>query len=212
MKIRLPEKKVASLVAAFIRLLALTIRVRIDDANGFLTGKPRGPFIIAVWHNRILGLVIAGLERPKVVPMTVLTSTSRDGAMLSEVMVRLGLRAVRGSSSRKGAVALLQLLKEYREERTLLVTPDGPRGPCYQLSPGVITLAQKTGAPVLAVHVDFARSKRLKSWDRFFVPLPFSQVQVRVDPARFFPKTESEETFEAQRLELETTLRAGAGE
>lgn len=209
MKVRLPEARVAGLIAGVIRLLRMLVRVRIEDPNGFLAGEPRGPFIIAVWHNRILGLTTAGLHRTGIVPMTVLTSPSRDGEVLAQALGKLGLTAVRGSSSKRAAAGLIEAIRTFRAGRTMIVTPDGPRGPRYVLSPGVITLARKTGAPVLAVHVHFSRAWRLKTWDRFFVPLPFSRIDVRIDPARFFSETGD---LEQQQAELEEVLREGAGE
>ncbi|HEY5751586.1 MAG TPA: lysophospholipid acyltransferase family protein [Chthoniobacterales bacterium] len=209
MKIRLPEERVAGLIAGVIRLLRKVVRVRIDDSNGFLAGERRGPFIVAVWHNRILGLMTAGYHRTGIVPMTVLTSPSRDGEVLAQALAKLGVAAVRGSSSKRAAAGLIEAIRTFRAGRTMIVTPDGPRGPKYVLSPGVISLARKTGAPVLAVHVHFSRAWRLKTWDRFFVPLPFSRIDVKIDPARFFPETGD---LELQRAELEGILRTGTGE
>ena len=207
MKIRLPEKRVAGFIASAIRLLAWTIRLKIEDPNGFLVGTPGAPGICVVWHNRILGLVIAGLPRPALVPMTVLTSPSRDGELLAEVMHQIGLQSVRGSNKKRGAAALLELREHYRAGRTLIITPDGPRGPMYALSPGVILLAQKTGAPVMKTHVEFSSSGRLKSWDRFHIPLPFSKITIRVELAEVFLPTTSPEAFETLRIQLETQLR-----
>ena len=209
MKIRLPEKRVAGLIAGVIRLLALTIRVKIDDPNGFLTGPPGKPGICVAWHNRILGLLIAGFPRTGIVPMTVLTSPSRDGELLAQVMHRFGLQSVRGSSKKRGAAALLELREHFRAGRTLIITPDGPRGPLYTLSPGVVLLAQKTGAPVLKTHVTFSRSRRLRSWDRFHIPLPFSKITVRIEPDEIIPPTGNPADFEIHRAALENQLKSG---
>ena len=206
MKIRLPEKRVAGLLAALIHLWARTMRITIHDSNGFLTGPAGAPGICVVWHNRILGLVMAGLPRVGKVPMTVLTSPSRDGELLAQVMERIGLQAVRGSSKKRGAAALLELRDHARAGRTLIITPDGPRGPVYQLSPGVLLLAQKTGLPLYNTHVSYSKARRLQSWDRFFIPWPFSKIEVRVDPAQIIPPTTDETAFETARLALQTQL------
>lgn len=206
MKIRLPEKRVAGFLAGLIRLWARTMRITIHDANGFLSGAAGVPGICVVWHNRILGLVMAGLPRVGVVPMTVLTSPSRDGELLAQVMERIGLQAVRGSSKKRGAAALLELRDHARAGRTLIITPDGPRGPVYQLSPGVILLAQKTGLPIFRTHVTYSRFRRLSSWDRFFIPWPFSKIEVRVDPAETIALTADEAAFEAVRTALQAQL------
>ena len=207
MKIRLPEKRVAGVIAALIRLLALTIRVRIDDPNGFLVGSPGAPGICVAWHNRILGLLIAGFHRTPMVPMTVLTSPSRDGELLAQIMNQFGLRSVRGSSKKRGAAALLALRERFRAGQTLIITPDGPRGPVYSLSPGVLLLAQKTRAPIFKTHVEFSRSRRLKSWDRFHIPLPFSTIRVRVEKGETVPAVMNAEEFEQRRVALENELK-----
>ena len=207
MKIRLPEKRVAGLLANCIRLLAITLRVKIEDPNGFLAGPPGQPAICVAWHNRILGLLIAGYRRTSLVPMTVLTSPSRDGELLAQVLSRFGLQSVRGSSKKRGAAALLELRDHFRAGRTLIITPDGPRGPVYSLSPGVILLAQKTGAPILKTHVIFSKSYRLKSWDRFHIPLPFSQITVRIEPGEAMPRVINPEEFENFRCELENEMK-----
>ena len=207
MKIRLPEKRVAGVIAALIRLLALTIRVRIDDPNGFLVGSPGAPGICVAWHNRILGLLIAGFHRTPMVPMTVLTSPSRDGELLAQIMNQFGLRSVRGSSKKRGAAALLALRDRFRAGQTLIITPDGPRGPVYALSPGVLLLAQKTRAPIFKTHVEFSRSRRLKSWDRFHIPLPFSTIRVRVEKGETVPAVMNAEEFEQRRVALENELK-----
>ena len=211
MKIRLPEKQVAGLIAGVIRLLAWTIRVRIQDPTGFLAGPVGLPGICVVWHNRILGLVIGGLHRPSIVPMTVLTSPSRDGELLAQVMHRIGLGSVRGSSKKRGATALLELRNQYRAGRTLIITPDGPRGPVYQLSPGVVLLAQKTGAPIFVTHVHISRSWQLPSWDRFQIPKPFSEISIEVEEIKSISLTTTPNDFETQRLALENALRKDSG-
>ena len=209
MKIRLPEKRVAGFIAALIRFLAFTIRVRIDDPNGFLAGPVGAAGICVAWHNRILGLLIAGFYRTSLVQMTVLTSPSRDGELLAQVMNQFGLHSVRGSSKKRGAAALLALRDQFRAGRTLIITPDGPRGPVYSLSPGVLLLAQKTGAPIFKTHVDFSGSLRLKSWDRFYIPLPFSTISVRVEKGETVPAIMTPSEFEARRTRLENQLKLG---
>ncbi len=209
MKIRLPEKRVAGLIASCIRLIAMTIRVKIEDPNGFLSGPPAGPAICIAWHNRILGLLIAGFPRTALVPMTVLTSPSRDGELLAQIMHRFGLQSVRGSSKKRGAAALLELREHFRAGRTLIITPDGPRGPLYTLNPGVVLLAQKTGAAILKTHITFSNSLRLKSWDRFHIPLPFSKITVRIENGEVFLPALSSEEFEILRATLEKQLKIG---
>jgi lysophospholipid acyltransferase (LPLAT)-like uncharacterized protein len=89
----------------------------------------------------------------------------------------------------------------------VIITPDGPRGPCYRLGRGIVFLAQITGEPVVPIHLDYSRYICLKSWDRFRIPLPFSRVEVTLGKP-FYPRpTDSEEAFEAERVRLEELMK-----
>jgi len=92
----------------------------------------------------------------------------------------------------------------------ICVTPDGPRGPRYQLSPGLIKLAQMTGSPVMAVHIHFGSAFRFKTWDRFVLPLPFSKLTIIFDELLDVPRQMDDDAFEAKRIEVENLMRSGA--
>jgi lysophospholipid acyltransferase (LPLAT)-like uncharacterized protein len=96
------------------------------------------------------------------------------------------------------------------EGRDIAITPDGPRGPRYVLGPGVVHLAQTTGAPIMPVHARFSRAFRMKTWDGFNVPLPFSRVEVSVSPMIYVPKDMDAAGFEGIRKQVEEVLRDGA--
>ena len=106
-----------------------------------------------------------------------LISASRDGDLVSILIERSGYGTIRGSSSRKGVIALRQLVDALAAGTNVLITPDGPRGPVYEASQGVVFLAQKTGAPVVPIHMEYSSCWRLKSWDRFVVPRPFAKLR-----------------------------------
>jgi lysophospholipid acyltransferase (LPLAT)-like uncharacterized protein len=125
---------------------------------------------------------------------------------MTQIVAGFGMGAVRGSSSRGGAVALLQLSQSIEEGYDVIVTPDGPRGPRHRLAPGVIFLAEKTGTPIMPIEVRYARSIRLKTWDRFEIPLPFSRVDVILHPRHHISQSETDEAFEHERSSLETAL------
>ena len=133
-----------------------------------------------------------------------LTSASGDGAIIAAVMESFGLQSVRGSSSRRGASALLGLAGALEQGRDLGVTPDGPRGPLYQLGPGVVFLARQTGAPIQPIRVEFSRALRLKSWDRFMIPLPFARARVIYDA---LISVAPEADPEAERIRIEQLLQ-----
>ncbi len=193
-----------------IRALGLTLRFVTDDRAGYFDPARRGTCLYAFWHNRIFAVPLyyerVCRREPK---MVVLTSASRDGALLAAFVKRFGVEAVRGSSSKRGAAALLQLTAELERGTGVIITPDGPRGPRYTLGPGVIFLSQKTGAPILPVQVEYSRYWELKSWDRFRIPKPFSSVRVILHPFHRVPAQVDDAGFEAERARLETVLRAG---
>jgi len=118
--------------------------------------------------------------------------------------------AVRGSSSRRGAQALLELTSYAQLDFNLAVTPDGPRGPRYVVQKGVIDLAQLTGLPIIPVTSNMRRKYCLKSWDRFQIPLPFSKCELILGPAFRVPRDASEERREELRVELQEMLRTSS--
>ena len=135
-----------------------------------------------------------------------MTSPSREGSMVERVVRSFGMDVVRGSSSRRGTAAVLALKKRMSQGCDVILTPDGPRGPCYKLGAGIVYLSQRSGHPVLPIRVDYSRYIELKSWDRFRIPLPFSIIDVTLEPLIFAKPTESEAAFESERLRLEKAM------
>jgi lysophospholipid acyltransferase (LPLAT)-like uncharacterized protein len=197
------------LVAFGFRLLQVwirTLRYEIDDRADVL-GKPvRENYISTLWHNRLL-LISHVLKKflPQR-PGAGLISASRDGDLIADATRRFGFDVVRGSSSRMGASAILELTNVLASGRDILITPDGPRGPAYELGPGVIFLAQKSGAAVIPVNLEFSSCWRVKSWDRFILPRPFSKVRFIIGPPHRVRKTATPEEFEAERLRLQNAM------
>jgi lysophospholipid acyltransferase (LPLAT)-like uncharacterized protein len=194
-----------------MKLLAATLRFDIRDRcgiGGSATTMP--PVIYALWHNRFFCVPPAWNRICYGHRKTVaLTSASHDGDMVARAMAVFGLGSVRGSSSRRGVAALVGLKRALQEGLDICVTPDGPRGPRYIVQPGVIKLAESTGAPIVPIHVRFSSAWRLKTWDRFVIPKPFSRVEVIfAEPLRLTRGVDAD-TFENERLNLETLLTKG---
>jgi hypothetical protein len=135
-----------------------------------------------------------------------LISASRDGDLIADVTRRFGFDVVRGSSSRMGAAALRELSEVLEAGRDILITPDGPRGPVYELGPGIIFLAQTTGAPVVPVNMEYSSCWRVKSWDRFIIPKPFSKVRVIIGQPQQIRSTSTDQEFENERVRLENVM------
>jgi len=199
------------LIAFGFRLLQLwgrTLRYEIEDRAGIVGRPVTENHIGALWHNRLL---VFPLILRRFFPQrhgAALISASRDGDLLADAVRRFGYDVVRGSSSRLGASAFLQLTQVLAAGRDVVITPDGPRGPAYELGPGIIFLAQKSGAAVLPINLEYSRCWRLGSWDRFIVPRPFAKVRVLINRPHRVGLTATPEEFEAERLALQNAMMA----
>jgi len=197
------------LIAFGFRLLkawARTLRFEIDDRADVIGQPTTENYIAALWHNRLL-LISFALKR--FLPSRAgagLISASSDGDLVADLTQRFGFQVVRGSSSRLGASAILELNNMLASGRDILITPDGPRGPAYELGPGIIFLAQKTGAAVVPVNFEYSSCWRLKSWDRFILPRPFSKVRFIIGLPHRVRSTDTPEEFETERLRLQKAM------
>ncbi|MEO5721456.1 MAG: lysophospholipid acyltransferase family protein [Chthoniobacterales bacterium] len=189
-----------------LQVWARTLRFEVDDRAG-LVNRPQGPpFIAAIWHNRLLLWAhVTQLYLPSY-HGSALISASGDGQVIADLVTRSGFDVVRGSSSKKGASALLQLAAVLAEGKIVGIIPDGPRGPAYRLASGIPYLAQKSGAPVLPMNLEFSSCWRLKSWDRFILPRPFSTVRLILGPLHRVAATTNDAEFESERLRLENAM------
>ncbi len=146
--------------------------------------------MFAIWHGQIIPLSYAFRNRG----VKILVSQSRDGEFITRAIGKLGFGTIRGSSSRGGAKALLKIIEELDDDARIAITPDGPKGPGYVVKEGIAMAAIKSGAPVVPVIVDAKNAIRLKSWDSFTIPLPFSKVDIFVkEPMTFASDTDIDE-------------------
>lgn len=159
-----------------IRLLGYTWRVRRVGGEHFDTamrdGERRRPVVFAFWHGEILP--IAWQHRGR--GIAPLISTHADGEVIARIVEGLGYRTVRGSTSRGGARAILELTRLLAEGIPVAVTPDGPRGPRHVFAPGALAVAQRSGCPIILVRATATRAWRTRSWDRHLIPKPFATV------------------------------------
>ncbi|MFU8893962.1 MAG: lysophospholipid acyltransferase family protein [Luteolibacter sp.] len=195
-------------VGGLMRGWAATWRVDArDEAGVFAPGAFGGPVIFALWHDCIFTVppvwrTWIGHHRHAVV----LTSASKDGAVLEAALAGFGIGAVRGSSSRRAVAGLIGLRQAMRAGSDTCITPDGPKGPRHVCQPGVIKLAQTTGSPIIPIRCGFSSMRRLNTWDRFILPLPFSAVRVCFGKPMLVPADADEEGFEGARKALEDEL------
>ena len=163
-------------IALVLRLLHLTLRVRLIDPGDVVGRRRRGEQILAAcWHDGIvlLPLMVTRLGWPGTA--TVMLSWHRDAEMAAQAMRRLGIRTVRGSATRGWLGGLRGLLVARARGEDLVVVPDGPRGPRHQAKDGVIQLGRATRLPLIVIGAAAWPARRLGSWDRMQLPRPFAR-------------------------------------
>jgi lysophospholipid acyltransferase (LPLAT)-like uncharacterized protein len=200
------QRVIGTLAGWLIRVMGWTLRYRFEGLEQMRGKYADQPVIFALWHNRIFAMPYAKPTLNGKREVCVLTSASKDGAILENAVRVFGLTAVRGSSSRRGVAALVAMRRKLSSGATVTITPDGPKGPRYKVQPGVVKLAQASGAPIVVVSVNFSNCWRLKSWDRFCVPKPFSKVMVKLEDGIEIPKELSDDAFEDERVKLELLM------
>lgn len=215
MKLRSPGLiRLASVLGAgLIRVWmdSLRLRVQFDDRR-LDPDHPQcpGPMIHAFWHENLLFLA----SIPVRVELRVMISQHRDGELIAQIIHHLGFQTVRGSTTRGGVPAMLEMLEHAARQVHLAITPDGPRGPRRRVQPGVIYLAARTGMPIVPYGMAYERAWRAPSWDRLAVPWPLSRVAgVAGQPLRVPPDLNREQVaFYARRLEQRLAQATTAAE
>lgn len=158
--------------------------------------------IYSFWHDRILLGTYYFRDRG----IVVLTSKSFDGEYIARFIQRLGYGAIRGSSSRGGARALVEMIKEMRSGRPMAFTVDGPRGPRYEAKPGPVVLAKKTGNPMLPFVFQPKRFWTVNSWDKLQVPYPFTSAVLLLGEPIYVDADATDDDVEAKLGELQRAL------
>jgi len=204
---------------AYMMLCARTIRWHVIGEEAARQAWLSHPgMIIASWHSMIL-LMPSGWTRNiqkwprQKVPTAMLISLSKEGNVTTQIVKRLGMEAIRGSSTHKGKKrdkggqkALVSAMRLLRSGGGICITVDGPRGPAELAQPGPIMMAQKTGTPILPYTVLSSPSHRMKTWDGLRIPYPFTKGVIVFGPV-LTPQPDDDR--ETQRLKLETALKSG---
>jgi lysophospholipid acyltransferase (LPLAT)-like uncharacterized protein len=188
-----------------IATLGATLRWRTEGFQHFdtIAAAGRQP-IMAFWHGRILPATYYFRKRG----IVVITSENFDGEWIARIIERFGFGTSRGSSSRGGLRALLQLKRDMAAGKPAGFTVDGPRGPAGIAQPGAVWLAKATGNPVLPFHLEASRHWTLRSWDRTQIPKPFSTVSIVIGEPFYVPQDADEAAVEAARQLLDRRLHA----
>jgi lysophospholipid acyltransferase (LPLAT)-like uncharacterized protein len=189
-----------------LRLLALSWRITtIDEERWRPLYATRRPHVFLLWHEVLLPL----LWQHRGQSIAIVVSEAREGQYLADFAAALGYRAVRGSSTRGAARALLGAVRELQDGYAVAFTPDGPRGPRREMKPGVVAAAQRGGGTIVPIHAEADRAWRLDSWDRFMIPKPGARVRIRY--GRPFEVATGDAGLAAGLADAEERLREIAG-
>lgn len=198
-------RKLAPAVGSWaVRLLVATLRLRREERTVEPLWAVGSPVIYVVWHARLL--LLPYLYRGR--GMRALVSRSEDGSLVSDLVRRFGFVTVRGSSSRGGVEGLRSLVRAIGEGHSVVVVPDGPRGPRQVLKAGIVVLARLTGVHVVPVALGASSEWRVRSWDEFRIPKPFSRCVVRFGEPVLVPRGIDGAGEETARKEIEAALNA----
>ena len=193
------------IVWALLSIIGRTWRFEVIAEEGVtpvVFGQKPGPEIYCFWHQCVLPCTMYFRKSGAVI----LISRSFDGELITRILRMFGFGAVRGSSSRGAREGLLGLKGVIETGRTAIFTADGPLGPIYQTKMGPIKLAQTTGAPIGAFHLQPERAWVLNSWDRFLVPKPFTRIVVSWAQWTHVPTNTPADQFETLRRQLNDAI------
>jgi lysophospholipid acyltransferase (LPLAT)-like uncharacterized protein len=167
------QRALSVLIAGLIRVVMLTSRKEFrvhPQAQRYMSGEDNA--IFAFWHGRMM--LLPAINPPR--KMHVLISLHRDGLLISQVIARFGQATIAGSSSQGGSAAMRNMIRILRHGDNISVTPDGPRGPNQHVHMGIVATAALAGKPILPITFSATRHRRMRSWDRFMVALPFARI------------------------------------
>jgi lysophospholipid acyltransferase (LPLAT)-like uncharacterized protein len=185
---------------ALIKLIGGSTRWQVDGWENWEAAGPNP--ILTLWHNRVF-LGTHFWQRKRIV---VMTSQSFDGEYIARFIKRFGFGAARGSSTRGGTGAIVEMVRLMKAGCPTAFTVDGPKGPRYVAKMGAVMLAKKTGQPIVPSTVTARRFFEVKSWDKFQVPLPFTHALVSIAPPIYVARDADHEVLEAKRDELQRSL------
>ncbi len=194
---------VSWLVPALLALIGCTLRMTISYEEGAVESPDHiYPGIFAFWHCCVLPA--AWLFRRR--RIAVMTSRSLDGEFIARVIRRFGFVPVRGSSTRGGQRALLEMGRMLADSQAVAFTIDGPRGPRFVAKKGPVLLARTSGAPITAFYVAVQQAWVLNTWDKLLIPKPFSRILVCVARKIFVPHDADDAAMERYHAEMQAAL------
>lgn len=192
-------------LGVLIRVWGMTLRFKMTPEVRAMYESQGRAIAFTLWHNRLFVTAEIFRRYRKGHPIYCLVSASKDGAWLDAFFSVCGMRTVRGSSSRLGREAATALVEVAKAGNDIGITPDGPRGPRYDFKGGALIVARRAKMRVLLLGARFEAAWQLKSWDRFYIPKPFSTVHISaemVEPEGLEDREEATKALAARLLEM----------
>lgn len=199
---------VAYLIAGYLYFVGFCTKFIFDKNKQAQDLDDNQKVIYAFWHNQQSFLLFPYRKKGKI---SVLVSMSSDGEYIARSLPKFNMKATRGSSTRGGFAALRGLIEDAKKGYNPALTPDGPRGPIYKTSPGIIYLARKTRLPIIPAAVDCSHKFHVNSWDKFQIPLPFGRSAIVYEEPLYFTTEKDTKTLcdiLTERLTLATAKAA----
>ena len=180
----------------FIRLLKITVNLKtIGEEHREKLMADGGRYIMVFWHGNMMIPMIRHINEG----IIALVSQHGDGEILAHILKNIGCGLVRGSTTRGGARAIVEMSRLFQSQAQIAITPDGPKGPYREMKIGAVALAHRTGVPILPVSVCTSRPKFLRSWDKFLFVKPFVRcVMIYGEPIRIDQEFTNDELDDKQ--------------
>jgi lysophospholipid acyltransferase (LPLAT)-like uncharacterized protein len=196
---------IALLILLYSRIIKLTCKIQVQNRDAldrfWLEDKP---VMMPVWHGRLFFFTIMPKFRH---PVTAMISLHKDGRMVAAYAKFRKAGIVDGSSSTGAIKAMKAMIDAGKKGHTLLTTPDGPRGPAYQLSRGTLEMGRLSGLPITPLCGTATKVKVLKSWDNFMIPLPFSTITIHIGEPHHCPFKSDKDQRKGSATILESAMR-----
>jgi lysophospholipid acyltransferase (LPLAT)-like uncharacterized protein len=212
------QQLICLIILNYMRLVYLTSKKVLINENVPLDAiKNKEPLILSFWHNRLMMVPFLTAKPKKLYPgynFMTLASNHGDGRFVGKVMERIGLISIYGSSrdGRKDSrgidlKSLKQMINGLKQGFSLGITPDGPRGPNQKINGEIVKIAKMSGAKILALSYSSSRHKNLNTWDKFYIPKPFSKLCFYYDDSLIeVPKTASDEEMQVIKNKVEERM------
>ena len=202
---KMKVETMAFLAAWTIRLIRLTTRIEFRGREAVDSLIREGKqYIYAFWHGRLFLMPYAYFGKG----ISIMISQHADGELVARTMGKMGFSTIRGSTTRGSTQVFRAAVSRVKDGFDLAVTPDGPKGPRYQVQAGVIHLAKICGIPIIPVTFGASKKKVFRSWDAFILPRPFCRGVFFFGTPLYVPAEADKHCLEEKRAFLEKTLKS----